>query len=175
MVNNTYIVWPDYWPEAAVSIYCKGILYWCATEKVKECSISYTDDDEDQVVYEITERIILYDIVGETFRVISSPGGYSFSRKVFGLWNDQSVVFCSRRRWEEGSIDIWVLDDTGAGVEGCWTKYLTFQSAVVNILFPLTLVGKREQYLLVAIDECAAVFYDFCTEKYRYLLINGGL
>ena len=103
---------------------------------------------------------------------MSYPNGYGcydYYHKVFGLWND-SVAVSTRGRGMQ-FIDIWVPDKTG-GVEESWIKCLCIEP-VVNFGSPLAFVGKSGQSILVAMDGCVVILYDFTTAKWKYLPVDG--
>lgn len=163
--NETTNVWPD----STVYVYLKGTLYWRGYEENKEfdASSSYTYEDNDS---EDKQRIIAFDVGDETFHVISFPSGYYFHDKVFGLWNESiAVCTCWSIPDQDPCLDILVLDNS---VEGSWTSYLTVEP-IVNIEFPLALVGKNEQFLLVSLDDCVLILYDISARKFKYLPIKG--
>ncbi|XP_062006758.1 F-box/kelch-repeat protein At3g23880-like [Rosa rugosa] len=164
LVKNTTVIWFHSWPEAAVPTYCKGIIYWSGKRRVYR---DYPGVDDDEHELDLSNRIISFHIVDETFHDIPCPDVGLLTRRAFGLWNE-SLTISSLGESEKDSIDIWVLDD----IEETWTKYVTLRP-VVNILYPLTLARKSEQFLLVAIDECVVIFYNCCTGKFKYLPISG--
>ncbi|XP_050384236.1 putative F-box protein At2g02030 [Argentina anserina] len=166
------------WPDSTVSIYCKGNLYWRGHEDEKEyfeVPLSYTDEDansggEETFFYEDKERIISFDIDSETFHVMRFPNGYYYYHKVFGLWRDSVAVGLS---WcaDYQCVHIFVLNNKG-GDEGSWINCFAIEP-VVYIEFQLAFVGTSGQSILVAVNKCAMVLYDYITKRVKYLPVNG--
>nr|WRO64594.1 MYB transcription factor protein [Rosa persica] len=142
-----------YWSPCFV-IYFNGISYWIAYIFDKEFILSFNMSDE--LFHEIP--------LPNCFHIYT---GWYTSLAVM----KESVVVLTYEgdRAISNSFDIWMMDDS-SGVEGLWTKYLTFIPAE-GLKIPLVFL-KSDELLMVTTDG-RIVSYNFSNEKQRYLPIHG--
>ncbi|KAI5326351.1 hypothetical protein L3X38_035425 [Prunus dulcis] len=182
-------------PQHAVSVYCKGVVYWPATDKDREYVVSYnyTDDEydyceenegedeednpennerrareeEERKERDMKAGILSFDFGEEVFDIIPYPPdvGY-YESKIFGVWKESVAIFIYASMPD--CFDIWVMDESEE--KGSWTKYLTFEPE--KPLFPLAL-WKSEEVVMVARDDVVLIFYNLETRKFKYLPLNG--
>ncbi|XP_062005570.1 F-box/kelch-repeat protein At3g23880-like [Rosa rugosa] len=176
-IDNLITKTTIYWPQSYVSVYHKGILYWCGHEELRRKNFivsDYSEDEEDDEG-EMKDSIISFDIGDEAFYVISFPGDCRLYGCGLGLWKE-SIALCTSGPWSpdpstKETLEIWLMDDLGGG-EGSWTKYLTFEPVVAHIIGQLGLFWDNKQLVAIFKTNCAVIFYEVCTNKFKCLPLN---
>ncbi|KAK7251592.1 hypothetical protein RIF29_34921 [Crotalaria pallida] len=132
----------------------KRTYYWWAFDREDKSSIILALSMEDEVF----ERVPLpHDID------ISDPDGRSLA-----VWNDSiSLICCTNHVWTT-SIDIWVVD--GSGAEGSWTRMLSIKDLADE---PKPLLFWKGNKLLMEMSCRKIKSYDVEEQKFEDVMING--
>ena len=120
-----------------------------------------SEEDEDDHSG-LKECLISFDMGNEAFHVILLPEAFGdLGRCGFGVFNE-AIACCPGR-------EIWLMEDLGGG-EGSWTKYLTFEPVVDDVIEGLFSYNK--QLVVVLRTMCAIVFQEVCTNQFKLLPIK---
>ncbi|XP_027343225.1 F-box/kelch-repeat protein At3g06240-like [Abrus precatorius] len=132
----------------------KRTYYWWAFSREDKCSLVLALDMEDGVF----QRVPMPPHVD-----ISEPDGRSLA-----VWNDSISLICWAFDDPTPSIDIWVMD--GSGAEGSWTRMQTIKHLTED---PKLLVFWKGNELLMEMSCGKIKSYNVDTQEFKDVMIKG--